>query len=54
MALDLGLAQKPRASPSHPPLYDVYNAEDRSMSREGGGASQSPVPQEKRLPVVLR
>jgi hypothetical protein len=50
MALDLGLAQKPRASPSHPPLYDVYNAEDRSMSREGGGASQSPVPQEKRLP----
>lgn len=50
MALDLGLAQKPRASVGHPPLYDVYNAEDRSPSSGGGGASQPFMAPEKRLP----
>lgn len=50
MALDLGLAQRPRASASHPPLYDVYNAEDRRPSSGGGGTSQPLMAPEKRLP----
>lgn len=50
MALDLGLAQKPRASASHPPLYDVYNGEDRRPSSGGGSDSRPIIAPEKGLP----